>query len=131
MTWQVMDMRNLAFDAASFDVVIDKAGMDAILAGRGDSWEQPDDLLVIAREVCASVFRVLKPGGVFLQVSFSQPHFRRPYIATPDLGWTLAVHKVDVGLGYFCYALTKPNESAAAEPELPVDAAAAPPTTAS
>lgn len=60
-----------------FDAVIDKAAMDAMLAGKGDVWDPPTDLLEQAHAVCKGTAEVLRPGGVYLQVSFAQPHFRR------------------------------------------------------
>lgn len=60
-----------------FDAVVDKAVMDALLAVKGDTWDPPLELLEIARTVCEGTVRALKPGGVFLQISFAQPHFRR------------------------------------------------------
>lgn len=60
-----------------FDAVIDKAAMDAMLAGKGDVWDPPADLLEQAHAVCKGTTEVLRPGGVYLQVSFAQPHFRR------------------------------------------------------
>lgn len=70
------------FAPASFDAVVDKAAMDAILADGGDCWAPTSRLLDAARDVMDGVARVLRPGGVFLQLSFSQPHFRWRYLAT-------------------------------------------------
>jgi hypothetical protein len=67
----------------------------------------------------AEAARVLRPGGVYLQVSFSQPHFRKQYLlqrgddeeatAARDAGlWERwQQHTVPVGFGYFCYCLTR------------------------
>jgi hypothetical protein len=39
LEWLVMDMKKLNFESETFDIVIDKAGMDAILADEGgDVW---------------------------------------------------------------------------------------------
>jgi hypothetical protein len=60
-----------------FDIVIDKAGMDAIIADGGDSWNPTDRIKESVLKVCKSVYDVLMhPNGLFIQVSFSQPHFR-------------------------------------------------------
>lgn len=52
ISWAVADMLDLAaFGDASFDIVLDKAAMDAVLAGRGDTWDPPDDLLSDAAKI--------------------------------------------------------------------------------
>jgi hypothetical protein len=38
MEWLEMDIRDLKFDSESFDVVIDKGTMDAMLTSKGDVW---------------------------------------------------------------------------------------------
>ena len=100
--WVTADMLALrdAFPAASFDAVIDKAAMDAVLADGGDAWDPPAYLLAAGAAVSAGVAAVLRPGGVFLQLSFSQPHFRRQFIVAGGALEVAAVHKVDTGLGY-------------------------------
>jgi SAM-dependent methyltransferase len=78
----VADM--LALEALSwrapFDAVVDKGALDALLAVGGDCWEPPPALLATSRTVCAGVAALLAPGGVFLQVSFSQPIFRTRHL---------------------------------------------------
>jgi hypothetical protein len=83
IAWEVQDMTNLSYPDASFDAVLDKAALDAILADGGDVWDPPSNLLASAHAVCASVARVLVPGGIYMQLSFSQPHFRRKYLLQP------------------------------------------------
>jgi hypothetical protein len=38
MRWLTMDMLDMSFDDSSFDVVIDKATMDALMVDEGDVW---------------------------------------------------------------------------------------------
>jgi EEF1A lysine methyltransferase 4 len=80
LSWEVADMTDLPYPPSSFDAVVEKAGMDALLADGGDTWDPPPRSLDVSRAVCASVARVLAPGGVFLQLSYSQPHFRRKHL---------------------------------------------------
>lgn len=128
MKWEVADMRDLsAYKDASFDVVVDKAGMDALLvsqgthscsvaaagqsecratltfwvaslqANGGDTFSPPEALLKDTAAVAAEVRRVLKPApvGIFVQISFSQPHFRKLYLDDPHkFGWSFQVHKI-------------------------------------
>ena len=109
--WVVADMRDLrGFADASLDAVVDKAAMDAVLADGGDVWpgEAPPELLATARDILAAAARVLAPGGVYLQLTFSQPHFRRQYLAqAPELWASLTPHALDVGLGLTLWAAVR------------------------
>lgn len=82
VTHAVADMLDLetALGSARFDVVIDKGALDALVAVGGDSWTPAATTYSTARRVCEGVVRVLKPKGVYLGISFSQPHFRLPLL---------------------------------------------------
>jgi ubiquinone/menaquinone biosynthesis C-methylase UbiE len=80
MSWVEMDMTKLAFDEASFDVVLDKAAMDALVVEEGDVWDPEVSVIETVHQMCTSVRRVLVPGGRHIQISFAQPHFRTKYL---------------------------------------------------
>lgn len=87
LQWQQMNATGLDFPDETFDVVVAKATVDAILCGEGSS--------VNIAKVCAEVSRVLKPKGVFFIVSFGVPDNRLNYLTKDDLyGWTVATHTV-------------------------------------
>ncbi|KAI9005688.1 S-adenosyl-L-methionine-dependent methyltransferase [Hyaloraphidium curvatum] len=111
--WEVMDMRELRYPDGSFDVVFDKAAMDAVLAVGGDRWEPDPELLRTTDVILKEAWRVLSPGGVYLQISFSQPHFRKQFLLSEGGGAWKGFRKesVDRGLGYFLYLMYR------AEPE--------------
>lgn len=67
----------------SFDVVIDKAAMDALMAQEGDVWDPNQKVIDQSRSMCSHVARILKKAGYHLHISFAQPHFRKKYL----LGW--------------------------------------------
>ena len=68
------------FPNDSFDVVIDKAAMDALMTREGDVWN-PDQLVIDqSRAMCQHISRILKSGGHHLHISFAQPHFRKKYL---------------------------------------------------
>jgi ubiquinone/menaquinone biosynthesis C-methylase UbiE len=46
-------------------------------------------------QVLSEVKRILRPGGTFISITFSQPHFRVPLLATSSLHWAVRVDKVD------------------------------------
>ncbi|CAG8639306.1 6868_t:CDS:2, partial [Ambispora gerdemannii] len=80
MQWLVMDVRNLKFSDTSFDYVIDKGTMDALMCDKGDVWDPDQDVVENVRKEVDEVVRVLKPGGKFIYITFGQPHFRRRHL---------------------------------------------------
>ena len=66
LEYQVMDATKMTFEDASFDVVIDKACLDAIYA------ENNSKCLNDATAYLKENFRVLKPEGILLTISMSQ-----------------------------------------------------------
>ena len=81
MRWITMDMTDMNFDSHCFDVVIDKASMDALMVDEGDVWHPKQSTIDITDKMCKGVKRVLVPHtGRFIQLSFAQPHFRTKYL---------------------------------------------------
>jgi ubiquinone/menaquinone biosynthesis C-methylase UbiE len=82
MEWVTMDMTNLSgFADESFDHIIDKAAMDALMVDEGDVWDPAQHVVEVVDKMCCEMSRVLKPGGKYIQISFAQPHFRSKYLA--------------------------------------------------
>jgi len=51
-------------------------------------------LLFLSRMMYPNKFfnhRVLKPNGLYIQITFGQPHFRKPVLHKPEYGWSLEV----------------------------------------
>jgi ubiquinone/menaquinone biosynthesis C-methylase UbiE len=129
MTWQVADVKNLPFDdckirkkknkkiiikkgnaacVASYDVVIDKGTLDAVLAEKGDKWELDEDVAREAHAYLSECCRVLRAGGTFLYVTFGQPHFRKLCLLDERLAWTLEkTETIGDAFHYFVYVLKK------------------------
>eukprot|EP00930_Biecheleria_cincta_P038308 TRINITY_DN2632_c0_g1_i1.p1 TRINITY_DN2632_c0_g1~~TRINITY_DN2632_c0_g1_i1.p1 ORF type:complete len:334 (-),score=65.81 TRINITY_DN2632_c0_g1_i1:25-972(-) len=61
MEWLDMDATSMAFDGECFDTAVDKGTLDAMMSS-GSGHE-------IAMAMVAEIWRVLRPGGVFLLVS--------------------------------------------------------------
>ena len=85
LLYQVMDMTDMSeLEDDSFDVVLDKAAMDALLSAEGDVWHPDPTLVILAHRMCQHIARILaREHGHHLQISFAQPHFRKKYL----LGW--------------------------------------------
>lgn len=54
--------------------------MDALMVAKGDPWNPDPATVEQCHRMCAEVSRVLIPGGVFVQLSFEQEHFRRKFL---------------------------------------------------
>ena len=81
MEWIVMDMTHMdTLRDTSFDVVIDKAAMDALMTGEEDVWNPAQTVIDASRRMCHHISRLLKVGGHNLHISFAQPHFRKKYL---------------------------------------------------
>jgi SAM-dependent methyltransferase len=106
LEWEVMDMTALTFPDASFDLVIDKAAMDALVTDEGDPWDPNAETRASCAAMVSSVQRVLRPGGRFLMISFQQPHFRKRYLTHPALS-PPKVQGIEVGMGYFFFSMQK------------------------
>ncbi|CAL8345422.1 unnamed protein product [Merluccius merluccius] len=110
MTWRQMDMRQLDFPDASFDVVLEKATLDALMVDKKDPWNVSPPTLCLIHQVLQEVSRVLKPRGRFLSLTFAQPHFRKRLYARRAFGWSLAHHTYGDGFHFFFYVMTKGEE---------------------
>ena len=104
--WIRADFRKLreVFAEDTFDCVVDKAAMDALVTDEGDPWNPNHETVDAVKEMCREIRAVLKPGGRLIQISFQQPHFRRRLMTDLTLS---EVHDIPIGLGYFLYIWTK------------------------
>jgi len=106
MQWDVMDCMDLRYADSSFDVVIDKGTMDALMCEKGEAWDLPDEIAERCERELSGVYRVLKPAGIFIYITFGQPHFRRPVLLQPGRDWSLQVVTIGEFFHYFIYILT-------------------------
>lgn len=98
LSFQQMNVCSLEFPDESFDAVIAKGVMDAILCGEGSTAN--------VAKMCMEVSRVLKPSGVFFVVSYGVPDNRMQYLENEDYSWVVTTHTVP-----------KPTVSATAVPD--------------
>ena len=61
------------------------------------------------------VSAVLKPGGRFISITFTQPHFRKPLYAKSRWQWSLEVRSFGDGFEYFVYVMVKGGELTTAD----------------
>ena len=86
LKFQTMDMRDLKFEEASFDFVFDKGALDTVFCSENGAENVQKALRQIAR--------VLKPGGVYLCVSYGMPEFRSAFLAQAEFDWSLKIEKL-------------------------------------
>ncbi|KAH8692482.1 S-adenosyl-L-methionine-dependent methyltransferase [Phaeosphaeriaceae sp. PMI808] len=105
--WIVGDLRNMAeIKTNSIDVAFDKSTLDAMIYG--SPWNPPEEVLKNTGEYINEVWRVLKDDGIFLCITFRQPHFIKP-ILNQTLRWDMRVEIIgdQDSFSYFGFVLTK------------------------
>ncbi|KAJ3872636.1 S-adenosyl-L-methionine-dependent methyltransferase [Lentinula edodes] len=104
MEWHEMDVRDLKFDDSSFDIAIDKGTMDAMMTAKGDIWNPPEQVVEDCTKEVSEVIRTLrKEMGVFIYLTFGQPHFRKRYLTVP--GTKLEIRELGEAFHYYLYIL--------------------------
>lgn len=68
MTYEVMDARDIKYEDNTFDLVVDKSTIDALLCG--------DDAFINVAKMIKEVQRVLKVGGYYMIISYGVPNYR-------------------------------------------------------
>ncbi|EAS02154.2 kinase domain protein (macronuclear) [Tetrahymena thermophila SB210] len=76
-----MDVRNMEFEAKSFDCVMDKGTLDSILCGESSTSN--------ANKAISEIYRVLTPKGVYVLISHGSPEYRRTYLQKPEFQWDI------------------------------------------
>jgi ubiquinone/menaquinone biosynthesis C-methylase UbiE len=81
-----MNVEELPFATHSFDAIIDKACLDSVICS--DAASKHIDRMIY------QMHRVLKPGGVFLMVSYGKSELRKKYLDRNELDWSVTVEIV-------------------------------------
>lgn len=87
MEYTVMDARNMEYiPDECFDVIIDKALLDALLCGENN--------LDSVQKMLHEVFRCLKHGGHYIMISHAPSNNRMHYLTSSPLQWDVEVIEV-------------------------------------
>lgn len=90
--YDVMDIKNLTFEDSKFDVVIDKATLDCFfvkLTNQGGN-----DSVDTVHAILKQYYRVLKPKGTLIVISYGLPDKRLKHFRHPNFKWEVRVDKV-------------------------------------
>jgi SAM-dependent methyltransferase len=79
--WLTMDCTRMDFEDDTFDVAFDKGTIDALLCG--------DSAIDKVGRTLAEIHRVLRPCGVFFEITHGKPDVRVELFNDYELGWTL------------------------------------------
>ncbi|MBA0842670.1 hypothetical protein Goarm_002480 [Gossypium armourianum] len=101
------DMLDLPFSNERFDVVIEKGTMDVLFVDSGDPWNPQPATISKVMAMLEGVHKVLKPNGIFISITFGQPHFRKPFFHNAKFTWSIEWSTFGDGFHYFFYILRK------------------------
>ncbi|KAL3814783.1 hypothetical protein ACJIZ3_016051 [Penstemon smallii] len=80
-----MDVKDMSFFADdTFDSVIDKGTLDSLMCG--------NDAPLSASQMLGEVSRLLKPGGVYILITYGDPTARIPHINRPVYNWKIDLY---------------------------------------
>jgi ubiquinone/menaquinone biosynthesis C-methylase UbiE len=88
--WLAMDAQDLSFENDSFDLIIEKGTVDALVCR-----DNSDEVLF---HIFSESFRVLKPGGCLLLVTHSAPRERLDLLDSEAFPFELSWHKIAYSL---------------------------------
>ncbi|KAK1461409.1 hypothetical protein CMEL01_14363 [Colletotrichum melonis] len=100
--WKWADVRDMpdAAPTASVDIAFDKGTLDAMI--HGSPWSPPVDVRENTAKYLGEVHRALKDDGVFLYITYRQPHFMRPLLNADNL-WDMDMDVLSGGESAFDY----------------------------
>eukprot|EP00850_Spirogloea_muscicola_P006698 SM000032S12082 [mRNA] locus=s32:401812:407454:+ [translate_table: standard] len=89
MRWLVMDMTSTKFPDATFDVVFDKGGLDALMGEPGE------EATAAGQRFLSEVARLIKPnGGRYICITLAQEHILELLLAKFRSQWEVSIHQI-------------------------------------
>ncbi|XP_045213380.2 EEF1A lysine methyltransferase 4-like [Mercenaria mercenaria] len=107
MSWLVMDICDLRFEPCSYDIVLEKGTLDALMVHEKDPWDTSVETLQKIDSILQQVTSILKPGGKFISITFAQPHFRKPLYACDKYNWDVNVSTFGNSFHFFYFVMEK------------------------
>lgn len=85
LKYMQMDVRDMnRFPDESFDGVIDKGTLDSLMCGT--------DAPMSAAQMLGEVSRLLKPGGIYMLITYGDPTVRMPHLRRPVYNWNVMLY---------------------------------------
>ena len=111
--FDVMDVCEMAYKDETFDLIIDKSTIDALLCG--------DHSFMIVAKMLKEISRVLKTGGYYIIVSYGKPENRMTHLERDHLAFDIQIYTIKrkededesekIHYVYICKKLTEANEN--------------------
>uniref|UniRef100_A0A0E0DD93 Methyltransferase type 11 domain-containing protein n=1 Tax=Oryza meridionalis TaxID=40149 RepID=A0A0E0DD93_9ORYZ len=86
MRWRVMDMTDMQFTDGSFDVILDKGGLDALM--------EPEAGTKLGMKYLNEAKRVLKSGGKFVCLTLAESHVLALILSEFRFGWDMSIQAI-------------------------------------
>ncbi|KAF7837007.1 methyltransferase-like protein 13 [Senna tora] len=86
MRWRVMDMTSMQFAEDTFDAVVDKGGLDALM--------EPELGPKLGNQYLSEVKRVLKSGGKYVCLTLAESHVLDILFSKFRFGWKMTVDAI-------------------------------------
>ncbi|KQJ82212.1 methyltransferase-like protein 13 isoform X2 [Brachypodium distachyon] len=86
MRWRVMDMTNMQFPDESFDFILDKGGLDALM--------EPEVGMELGMKYLNEAKRVLKSGGKFVCFTLAESHVLALLFSEFRFGWDMSIQAI-------------------------------------
>ncbi|KAG2565624.1 hypothetical protein PVAP13_7NG121000 [Panicum virgatum] len=86
MRWRVMDMTDMQFADGSFDVILDKGGLDALM--------EPGAGTKLGTKYLNEAKRVLKSGGKFVCLTLAESHVLGLLLSEFRFGWDMSIQAI-------------------------------------
>ncbi|KAG2668755.1 hypothetical protein I3843_14G005900 [Carya illinoinensis] len=85
LKYMQMDVRNMSFfPDESVDSVIDKGTLDSLMCST--------DAPINSAQMLAEVSRLLKPGGIYMLITYGDPTVRMPHLSRPLYKWKTVLY---------------------------------------
>ncbi|KAM6570742.1 hypothetical protein CsatB_018727 [Cannabis sativa] len=85
LKYMQMDVRDMSvFPDESFDGVLDKGTLDSLMCGT--------DAPVSTSQMLGEVSRLLKPGGIYMLITYGDPRVRMPHLNKPVYNWKIMLY---------------------------------------
>ena len=110
--YQEMDVRNMeGFEKETFDLIIDKSTLDALLCGEQSFL----NVTLMTKEIS----RILKTGGIYFIISYGRPEYRLYHLERKHLAFDIQVIEIKSNqmdgqvthFGYICKKLPEANDN--------------------